>query len=144
LRAIPARGGRPGCHLGDLVGSAADEDRSPDRDSDGDPDLASLIPAAMPLFSFGTTLTATSAITGFSSPVPAPSPRKPPRSMAHSSPAPMPDISSRPTPAAPSAVLSITRAGTRDRSAPAIGANTKLAIVMGRYRSPASSGEYPR
>ena len=42
----------------------------------------SLMPAAMPLFSFGTTLSATSAITGFSRPMPIPPTMKPSTSEA--------------------------------------------------------------
>ena len=44
----------------------------------------SLMPAAMPLRSFGTTLSATSPITGLRSPTPAPRTRNPPSSVVHS------------------------------------------------------------
>ena len=58
----------------------------------------SLIPAAMPLCSFGTTLSATSAITGLSRPTPMPLTMKPASSAVHSESTPRPAISSRPTP----------------------------------------------
>src|SRR5215210_211195 len=69
----------------------------------------SLMPDAMPLCSFGTTLTATSAITGLSRPMPAPATMKPPRSPVHSSAMPTPAISRRPPPA------HLRQQGARDR-----------------------------
>jgi hypothetical protein len=92
----------------------------------------SLIPAAIPLRSLGTTLSATSAITGFSSPTPPPRTRKPPSRVVHSDPVSIPDISSRPPPATPRPVAIMTRAGIRESSAPAMGAARKLATVRGR------------
>ena len=58
----------------------------------------SLIPAAMPLCSFGTTLRATSAITGLSNPTPMPLTTNPASSAVHSESTLSPVISSRPSP----------------------------------------------
>ena len=56
------------------------------------------MPAAIPLRSFGTTLSATSPITGLSSPTPAPRTRNRKSSVVHSESALIPDISSSPEP----------------------------------------------
>ena len=92
----------------------------------------SLIPAAIPLRSFGTTLSATSPITGLRKPTPTPSTRNPPSNVVHSESTLMPDISSRPSPATARLALIITRAGARDSRAPEIGAAKKLTTVIGR------------
>jgi hypothetical protein len=104
----------------------------------------SLIPLAIPLRSFGTTLIATSAITTFTSPVPAPAIAKPGSSAVQASPASRPPISRIPTPTSSSPTLRSTRAGTRVTRLPAAAATKKLASVTGRYLSPASSGLLPR
>src|SRR6516165_9558517 len=94
----------------------------------------SLTPAAMPLRSFATTLTATSAITGLTRPIPAPAIRKPASRVVQCELAWMSAISSRPRPTPARPTQSNTRACTRDRSTPAIGAAMKLATVIGRQR----------
>ena len=77
----------------------------------------------MPLCSLGTTLTATSAITGFSRPTPdAGDQEAAEQRRSTRRPCSSPDISSRPTPAPSSPTISRSRAWTRDSSAPAIGA----------------------
>ena len=92
----------------------------------------SLIPAAMPLCSLGTTLRATSAITGLSSPTPAPATRNPPSIAVHSSVGSIPPISRRPTPVSPSPTDMITRAGSLASNAPPAAAAKKLITVNGR------------
>ena len=92
----------------------------------------SLIPAAMPLRSLETTLTATSAITGLSRPTPTPATMKPGSSAVQLEWAPMPDISSSPPPTPASPIAMITRAGRRPISATASGATRNGASVIGR------------
>jgi hypothetical protein len=97
LATMPAhRGDKRDC----LVGATGGEDRSPRRDPDGDADLAevSSMPAAMPLRSFGTTLSATSAITVLTIPTPTPARMKPGRSAVQPSLALRPAIRTRPSP----------------------------------------------
>jgi hypothetical protein len=98
----------------------------------------------MPLRSLGTTLIATSAITGLSSPTPTPASRKLGSNAVQSESASSPDMASMPTAASASAADISTRAGTRGGRPPAIGATRKTVTVIGRYRTPASSGEWPR
>ena len=92
----------------------------------------SLIPAAIPLRSFDTTLTATSAITGFSRPTPMPATMKPGSSAVQPSLGVNPDISSSPPPIAARLAAIRNRACTRAIRATASGATRNGTSVIGR------------
>ena len=119
----------------DLVGTLAEEDRSPGGDADGDADLAEGVvdPGGHAALLLGHHDTATSAITGLIRPTPAPASRKPPSSPVHSSVAPRPAISSSPSARAPPGRARAGRApGPCDISAPASAATKKFVTGTGR------------
>ena len=93
----------------------------------------SLMPDAIPLCSFGTTDTATSAITGLIRPMPTPEMTKPASSAVHSSVGSRPLMSSRPPPTSTRPIESTTLAGTRVMIRAPVAAETKNVVtVMGR------------
>ncbi len=92
----------------------------------------SLIPAAMPLRSFGTTLSATSATAVLTIPTPMPATMKPGSSAVQPSAVLRPDIRSSPRPAKARPTASCARAATRETHMPERPATTKVTIVSGR------------
>ncbi len=92
----------------------------------------SLIPAAIPLCSLGTTLRGTSAMTGLSRPTPIPLTTNPASGAVHSESRLSPPASSRPTPVSASPALIRYRACTLASAIPAGGAAMNEATVIGR------------
>ena len=102
-----------------------------------------LIPDAMPLRMGSTTPMAVEASGGLTSPIPTPQSRKPGSSVVHAESTVTPCMSSSPTPTSVRPPPRKPRTGRRSESFPAIGATTNDSSVIGRKRTPASSGEKP-
>ena len=103
-----------------------------------------LAPDAMPLRSGGTTEMADDASTGLTAPIPIPATMKPGSRTVQPDEAWVVPISRQPTAIRRRAVPRRYRAWMRTVSFPEMGATMKASIVMGRKRTPAASGPYPR